>query len=247
MTEFLHGQHQEGPGVLGPDAAARIKDATGLDLRADVKLDNFRAALNHLVQEASITALSADPRGQRRMLARLQKAYFDYLELARKLRDLDLYPPMPPVAWQIDTRNWLVDTNERLQKMGKRQSRPGSKSSLYPRTIGLFSAAFGAAPTIWYEKEPANASPLVRFVRALVEEARGCVEPKALGVTGNTSQERVDKLWLEQTGPAICEGLKKAKKEIRKSNENGEPGARTGSDPEWMIHAEFFSAIMGMR
>jgi hypothetical protein len=130
---------------MSEQAVSRIVDATGVPLRKGVQLDGLRAAIDRLVNEVTVLSLSRDPRGARRELQRLKRAFEAYSDLADTLPALDLFPPKPPADWRAAVTLWIKNT-EADQKAMTSQTRSNALAEFYPRAMGL------GAREVWIER-----------------------------------------------------------------------------------------------
>ncbi|WP_170610726.1 hypothetical protein [Ruegeria arenilitoris] len=234
------------PAGMSTGAVTGIVDATGVPLRDGVQLDLLRAALDRLVTEVSLASLSRDPRGGRKDLQRLKRAFENYRKLADALPAHGLYPPNPPADWRAAVTLWIQNTEADLNEMTG-QTRAKALSKFYPRAIGLFTATFQAEVRIWHDGESTTA-PIVKFAEAVIMAARDSFDIQASAGHARVKAGGLQNPWILPERNAIRVGLRKALGHI--------PGRGPGPldkqcyegplQPTWVSHRQLYTKILGL-
>lgn len=228
------------------EATRRIVLATGAVLKDGVEDKGLRAALNRLVSEVTVLSLSRDPRGGRRDLKQLRRAFETYQKLADTLPAHDLFPPKPPSNWRAAVTLWVKNTEADLKAM-KGQSRANAMSKFYPRLIGLFAAAFEAEIKVSHDGS-SNSAPLVKFAEAVIIAARESVDVAALAGQARANADGLTKPWIVPERDAIRVGLGKALRSMPDCGPGplGARGYEGPLQPVWESHHLLFAELLGL-
>ncbi|MDW4499142.1 hypothetical protein R5H30_14190 [Sulfitobacter sp. D35] len=228
------------------EAVSRIVDATGVPLKDSVQLDGLRAALDRLLNEVTVLSLSRDPRGARRELERLKRAFETYQDLADQLPAFALFPPKPPAEWRAAVTLWIKNTDAELRSM-KGQTRSNALAEFYPRAIGLFAAAFAAEITVWHDAKDKSA-PIVKFAEAVIIVARDSADIEASAGRARVKAGGLQNPWIVRERDAIRVGLRKALGHMPGSGPGplGKQGYAGPSQPSWASHRQLFTVMLDL-
>lgn len=231
---------------MSEEAVSQIVDATGVPLKAYVRLDGLRTALDRLLNEVTVLSLSRDPRGARRELQRLKRAFETYRDLADNLPALDLFPPKPPADWRAAVTLWIKNTEADLMAMTS-HTRSSALAGFYPRVIGLFAAAFEAEIRVWHDAKDKSA-PIVKFAEAVTIAARDSIDVEALAGQARVKAGGLQNPWILRERDAIRVGLRKALEHMPGHGPGplGAHGYEGPLQPAWVSYRQLFSVMLGL-